>query len=122
MKFKSILVLLFAAVLAVSNCNNKKDTSARDSLLFTFLAGMAGSGSNGGSCLLNSGSMCVYTIGPMPAGFSFSSTCTNIAGPNTGTISTKSCDANGWDETKCAKGTPNTFGGYDLRCTTLKPK
>lgn len=116
MKFKSILVLLFAAVLAVSNCNNKKDTSARDSLLFTFLAGMAGSGSNGGSCVLTSGSMCIYTVGPMPAGFNFASNCTNIAGPNTGTYNaSKDCASQGY--TKCANDTANTFGGYSVKCT-----
>ncbi|HNN05550.1 MAG TPA: hypothetical protein PKN56_18460 [Leptospiraceae bacterium] len=116
MKFKSILVLLFAAVLAVSNCNNKKDTSARDSLLFTFLAGMAGSGSGAGSCVLNSGSMCIYTVGPMPAGFNFASNCTNIAGANTGTYNaSKDCASQGY--TKCANDTANTFGGYSMKCT-----
>jgi hypothetical protein len=112
---KIILLILIVGFAFITNCA-KKDTSARDSLLTTFVAGTGGSAS--GSCLLsldaatNTYKYCARIDGPAPVGVDFSATCTT----NSGKMDlTKTCTELGYTK-NCQTVSVGGFGVNKITC------
>ncbi|MDX1957609.1 MAG: hypothetical protein SFU98_03500 [Leptospiraceae bacterium] len=119
---KILLGLLTIGLALALNCGSKKDTSSRDSLLISYLAGTGGvSSTQTGSCLFNFDTTtgtsvaknCTELDGAAPLGVNFGTICTGSSGTLT---PGKNCSQNGYAK-DCKKVSVGGFGVNQITCS-----
>jgi len=118
MNKKLLIALAAISIIFATNCEQKKDKSARDSLIISYLAGTGGvSSTSTGACTYNSDSSgtpknCTELDGAAPIGVNFSTICTNAKGTlNPG----KTCTTLTYTK-NCTKVSAGGFGVNQITC------
>jgi hypothetical protein len=116
---KILFAMLLISIMTLVNCGSKNDTSSRDSLLISYLAGTGGvSSTQTGSCLYNVDSStkvaknCTELDGPAPIGVNFGTICTDSSGTLT---PGKNCTQNTYTK-NCKKVSVGGFGVNQITC------